>query len=136
MVEEVDGVIKAWAAAYTDQVQAFVGIAAFFNRFLRFMGDETDGRIYICYVQPFRWKIKAKFLFIAVIYLSLSIQKNILTQYNNCYVVLTTYMLDSDLQPSYILSKNLLLLPWILKLIEDMVNDSTLLNNFDILTTA
>ena len=42
----------------------------------------------------------------------------------NCYVILTTYMLDSALEPSYDLSKNLILLPWILKL----VNDSTLLN--------
>ena len=30
-----------------------------------------------------------------------------------------------DLAPSYKLSKNLLLLPWILKFIVDMVNDST-----------
>ena len=35
------------------------------------------------------------------------------------------YMLDSDQEPSYNLSKNLLLLPRILKLIEDMVDDST-----------
>ena len=34
-------------------------------------------------------------------------------------------MLDSDQGPSYNLSKNLLLLPRILKLIEDMVDDST-----------
>ena len=34
-------------------------------------------------------------------------------------------MLDSALEPSYNLSKNLLLLPWIQKLIVDMVNDST-----------
>jgi len=34
-------------------------------------------------------------------------------------------MLDSDLKPLYNLSKNLLLLPWILKLIVDKVNDST-----------
>ena len=34
-------------------------------------------------------------------------------------------MLDSDQEPSYNLSKNLLLLPRILKLIEDMVDDST-----------
>ena len=34
-------------------------------------------------------------------------------------------MLDSALWPSYNLPKNLLLLPWILKFIEDMVNDST-----------
>ena len=34
-------------------------------------------------------------------------------------------MLDTALEPSYNLSKNLLLLPWILKLIVDMVNDST-----------
>ena len=32
------------------------------------------------------------------------------------------YMLDSDQEPSYNLSKNLLLLPRILKLIEDMVD--------------
>ena len=50
---------------------------------------------------------------------------NMLTLYNNCYVILTTNMLDSALEPSYNLSKNLLLLPWILKLIVDMVNDST-----------
>jgi hypothetical protein len=34
-------------------------------------------------------------------------------------------MLDSDQEPSYNLSKNLLLLPRILKFIEDMVDDST-----------
>ena len=34
-------------------------------------------------------------------------------------------MLDSALEPSYNLSNNLLLLPKILKLIEDMVDDST-----------
>ena len=66
------------------------------------------------------------FWFLAVIYFALSIHMNILTLYNNCYVILTTYMLDSALEPSYNLSKNLLLLPWILKLIVDMViNDST-----------
>ena len=37
-------------------------------------------------------------------------------------------MLDSDQEPSYNLSKNLLLLPKILKLIKDMVDDSTPLN--------
>ena len=37
-------------------------------------------------------------------------------------------MLDSDQEPSYNLSKNLLLLPKILKLIEDMEVDSTPLN--------
>ena len=39
------------------------------------------------------------------------------------YVILAIYMLDSDPEPSYDLSKNLLLLPRILKLIEDMVDD-------------
>ena len=34
-------------------------------------------------------------------------------------------MLDSDQESSYNLSKNLLLLPRILKLIKDMVDDST-----------
>ena len=68
-------------------------------------------------------------LFIAVIYFPLSIQMNILTLYNNCDVILTSYMLDSALEPSYSLSKNLLLLPWILELIVDMVNDSTPLMN-------
>ena len=34
-------------------------------------------------------------------------------------------MLDSALEPTHILSKNLILLPWILKIIIDMVNDST-----------
>ena len=38
-------------------------------------------------------------------------------------------MLDSALESSYNLSKNLLLLPWILKLIVDMENDSTPLIN-------
>ena len=38
-------------------------------------------------------------------------------------------MLDSDQEPSYNLSKNLLLLPRILKLIKDMVDDSTPLIN-------
>ena len=73
-------------------------------------------------------KIKKKhinFLFICVIYFQLSIQMNILTLNNNCYVILTTYMLYSGLELSYNLSKNLLLLPWILKLIVDVVNDST-----------
>ena len=37
-------------------------------------------------------------------------------------------MLDSALEPSYNCSKKLLLLPWILKLIVDMENDSTPLN--------
>ena len=50
---------------------------------------------------------------------------NILTLYYICYVLLAVYMLDSDQEQSYHLSKNLLLLPRILKLIEDMVNDST-----------
>ena len=70
-----------------------------------------------------KWKKRIIFLFIAVIYFPLSIQMNILTLYNNCYVILTTYMLDSALEPSYNLSKNLLLLSWILKLIVDMIND-------------
>ena len=35
------------------------------------------------------------------------------------------FMLDSDQEPSKKLSKNLVLLPRILKLIEDMVDDST-----------
>ena len=34
-------------------------------------------------------------------------------------------MLDSAIEPSYNLSKNLVLLPWILKLIVDMANDTT-----------
>ena len=37
-------------------------------------------------------------------------------------------MLDSSLEPSYNLTKNLLYLPWILKLIVDMVNASTSLD--------
>ena len=41
------------------------------------------------------------------------------------YTILVMYMLDSDQEPSYNLSKNLLLLPRILKLIVDMVDDST-----------
>ena len=53
---------------------------------------------------------------------------NILTLYYICYVILAMYMLDSDQELSYKLSKNLLLLPRILKLIEeffleDMVDD-------------
>ena len=35
------------------------------------------------------------------------------------------YMLNSDQEPSYNLSKNILFLPRILKLIEDVVDDST-----------
>ena len=66
--------------------------------------------------------------FINIIYFPLSIQMNILTLYNNCYVILTTYMLDSALELSYNLSKNLLLLLWLLKLI--VVNDSTPLQHF------
>ena len=50
---------------------------------------------------------------------------NILTLCYICYVILAMYMLDSDQEPSYNLSKNLLLLPRIQKLIEDMVDDST-----------
>ena len=50
---------------------------------------------------------------------------NIQTLYYICYVILVMYILDSDQEPSYNLSKNLLLLPRILKLIEDMVDDST-----------
>ena len=38
--------------------------------------------------------------------------------------MLTTYLLDSALELLYNLLKNLLLLPWILKLIVDKVNDS------------
>jgi len=45
-----------------------------------------------------------------------------LSNFNNIY------MLDTNLEPSFNLSKNLLLLPWILKLIVDMVNDSTPMN--------
>ena len=40
-------------------------------------------------------------------------------------------MLDSVLEPSYHLSKNLSLLPWIQKLIVYMVNDSTPLEKHD-----
>ena len=47
------------------------------------------------------------FLFITATYFPLLIQMNIKTQYNDCYVILTTYMLDSALEPSYNLSKNL-----------------------------
>ena len=66
---------------------------------------------------------KLYLIFIALINFPLSFQVNILILYNNCYIILTTYLLDSALEPSYNLSKNLLLLPWILKLIVDMVND-------------
>ena len=48
-----------------------------------------------------------------------------LTPYYICYVILEMYMLDSDQEPSYHLLKNLLLLPRILKMVEDMVDDST-----------
>ena len=64
-------------------------------------------------------------LFVYSCYYSLSIQMNIFTLYNKCYVISTTYMLDSALEPSYNLSKIFFLLPWILKLIVYMVNDST-----------
>ena len=50
---------------------------------------------------------------------------NILTLYYICYVILAIYMLDSGQEPSYNVSKNLLLLPRILKLMKDMVDDST-----------
>ena len=50
---------------------------------------------------------------------------NILTLYYICYVILAMYVLDSDQEPSYNLPKNLLLLPMILKLLEDMVDEST-----------
>ena len=65
------------------------------------------------------------FLFVAVISFPLSIQMNILTLYDNCYVILTKHMLDSVLKNSDNLSKNLLLLPLIQKLMLDMVNYST-----------
>ena len=56
---------------------------------------------------------------------------NISTLYYIYYVILAMYMLDSDQEPSYNFSNNLLLLPRILKLIEDMVDDSTpLLSHF------
>ena len=76
-----------------------------------------------CY--PNKEKSYIIFLFITVIYFPLSIQMNIKTLSNNCYLILTTYMLNSALEHSYNLSINLLSLPWILKLIADMVNDST-----------
>ena len=50
---------------------------------------------------------------------------NILTLYYICYSILAIYMLDSGQEPSYNLSKNLLLMPRILKLMKDMVDDST-----------
>ena len=50
---------------------------------------------------------------------------DILTLYYICYIILAMYMLGSDQEPSYNLSKNLLLLPRIRKLKEDMVDDST-----------
>ena len=37
----------------------------------------------------------------AVVYFPLSIQMNILKLNNNRYIILTTYMLDSALEPSY-----------------------------------
>ena len=55
---------------------------------------------------------------------------NILTLYYICYVILAIDLLDSDQEPSYNLSKNLLLLPRILKLMKDMVDDSTPLYSF------
>ena len=48
---------------------------------------------------------RINFLFIAVTYFQLSIQMNILTQHNDCYVFITTYMFDSALEPSYNLSR-------------------------------
>ena len=42
-----------------------------------------------------------------------------------CDVFLAMDMLELDQEPPYNLSRNLLLLPRILKLIEDMVDDST-----------
>ena len=74
-------------------------------------------------------KKRINFLFIAVIYFLLSIRMNILTLYYNCFVILTTYMLDYGLEPSYNLLINILFLPWILKFIVDMVNDSIPLQN-------
>ena len=38
---------------------------------------------------------------------------NILTLYNNCYIILTTYMIESALEPSHNLSNNILLLPYL-----------------------
>ena len=70
-------------------------------------------------------KKRINFLFIAVIYFPLSIYVNILTLYYIRYAILVIYMLDSGQEPSYNLSTNLLLLPRILKLMKDMVDDST-----------
>ena len=50
---------------------------------------------------------------------------NILTLYYISYVILAMYILDPDQEQSYNLSKNILLLPRILKLIVDLVDDST-----------
>ena len=44
-------------------------------------------------------KKRLNFLFIVFLYFPLSIQMNILTLYNNCYIILTSYMLDSALEP-------------------------------------
>ena len=79
---------------------------------------------------PNKKKIYMNFLFLAVIYFLLSIQLNIWTLYNSCYAILSTYVclwLISPRANSYNLSKNLLVLPWILRLIVDTVNDSTAL---------
>ena len=84
-------------------------------------------RNYACYPNK---ENMFKLFVIAVIHFPLSIQMNILTLYNNCCVIITTYMLDSDHLSLHIIGqKNLLLLTWILKLIANMVNDSISLFN-------
>ena len=57
----------------------------------------------ICVIQIKKKRIN--FLFIAVIYFPLSNQTNILTLNNNCYVILTSNMLDSALEPHLICRK-------------------------------
>ena len=68
---------------------------------------------------------KKLFVYSCSIFPVIDLNEHILTLYYICYVILAMYMLASDQEPSYNLSKNLLLLPRILKLIVDMVNDST-----------
>ena len=62
----------------------------------------------ICVIQIKKKRIN--FLFIAVIYFTLSIQMNMFILYTNCYLILTTHMLDSGLEPSYNLSKTPLII--------------------------
>ena len=95
----------------------------------------------ICFQYPYRFSVSIEnhpcnltkektyelFVYSRNIFPDIDLNEHINTILYLLRVILAMYMLDSDQEPSYNLSKNLLLLPMILKLIEDMVDDSTTL---------